>query len=74
MEKKMLELTQEQFNQLEKLQNELYSLMHHYNYNPDGSDYSCCFCGHQASINGETFKHRDDCLGEALHKTFREIL
>ena len=50
-----------------ELADELTNLMEFYSYNPNGSDYSCCFCRSQANTNNDSVIHSLDCLGQRLH-------
>ena len=52
---------------LERLKNELPSLMDYYSYDPQDSDYLCVFCGNRAETNHHPVKHKPNCLGQALY-------
>ena len=58
----------------EKLKADLYNLMCHYKYNPQGSDYFCCFCHRYAATNATAIVHENECLGVKLEKILTERL
>lgn len=57
-------LDDKQADQLEQM---IRQQMFVYRDNPNGSDYSCGWCG-QYKPPGSSFQHSDDCEGEAMLK------
>lgn len=58
---------------LEELRDSLSSHMNSYHCNPQGSDYSCDFCGSLGRAPDDLISH-DDCLGEKLEAAFKDYL
>jgi len=58
---------------LEELQRETQSLMCHFHYNRDGSDWSCLYCGNEPPPRSYVIEHRDDCFGVKLTKRLDEV-
>ena len=56
---------------LAELGEDLFSLMHQYDYNSNGSDWKCTFCQERESKPGH-IDHSDDCLGVKFQKFFEE--
>ncbi len=50
-------------DQVDELTEAITGLMHHYIPNPNGSDYSCCFCYNSPPDYKSPLKHEDDCQG-----------
>lgn len=50
------------------LRSELSRFMCYYHYNPNGSDYSCLFCGGTPTPYRSDIVHRPDCDGERFLK------
>lgn len=51
---------------LNRLKDELPSLMRAWSPCDNASDYQCAFCHERADTNVGEVKHTNDCLGEAL--------
>lgn len=56
----------------DELLTETYSLMFHYSYCDNDSDFVCEFCGKRAETNdANTINHKTDCLGPRLLEALR---
>ena len=60
---------------LEELREETIPLLFRYNYNPNGSDWECVYCGQrQATPGASEVAHDPDCFGVKLLEKLNEVL